>query len=128
VELHGESEAYMPVLSALDRLARKSSGELLSTLARLAPSWLQHLPRLAAGHHEGQPAVAGHPTSADHRLREFCGALEELTQDRTLVLWLEDLHWCDSAILDLLAALAHREATGGRWVVGSGGMAVNTGC
>ena len=42
-------------------------------------------------------------------LREFCVAIEELTRERTLVLWLEDLHWCDNATVDLLGALAHRQ-------------------
>ena len=109
VELHGESEAYMPLLNALDRLARDGVEELRSVLTRLAPSWVPHLPRLAAGDREAQPPGAARRVTPARMLRELCCALEELARDRTLVLWLEDLHWCDSATVDLLAALAHRE-------------------
>src|SRR5262249_35681568 len=44
----------------------------------------------------------------ERMLREICAALEMLSATRPLVLILEDLHWCDHATLDLIAALARR--------------------
>jgi tetratricopeptide (TPR) repeat protein len=41
-------------------------------------------------------------------LREFCVAVEALSNDRPMVLWLEDLHWGDPATVDLLGMLARR--------------------
>src|SRR5262249_18738451 len=50
-------------------------------------------------------------------LREGARLFEEL--DRPLVLVLEDLHWCDYATLDLLAALAHRRDPAALLVIGT---------
>ena len=109
VELHGESEAYLPVLNALDRLAREGDSALRDALARFAPSWLVQLPWLAAGGPEAlAPLTPGHVTPT-RMLRELCVTIEEFTRERALVLWLEDLHWSDNATVDLLGALAHRE-------------------
>ena len=41
-------------------------------------------------------------------LREIVQAFEALARDRTLILWLEDLHWSDYSTLDLMSALARR--------------------
>ncbi len=44
----------------------------------------------------------------ERMLREMAEAVEALTAQAPLVLVLEDLHWSDSATLDLLAFLARR--------------------
>jgi predicted ATPase len=41
-------------------------------------------------------------------LREITGALEALTAKTPLVLFLEDLQWCDASTLDLLSFIARR--------------------
>lgn len=41
-------------------------------------------------------------------LRELTEALEVITADRPLVVWLEDLHWCDPSTLDWLSVVARR--------------------
>lgn len=47
---HGRGEAYLPVLEALGRLCRTADGgEVVRTLAELAPSWLFQLPDLHTG-------------------------------------------------------------------------------
>jgi DNA-binding winged helix-turn-helix (wHTH) protein/tetratricopeptide (TPR) repeat protein len=109
VELHGEGEAYLPVLETLDRLTREAGPkDVVQTLGRFAPSWLAQLPWL--GEADAAQEIQG-PTPAPtpaRMLREFCVAVEALSRERPLVLWLEDLHWSDAATVDLLAALATR--------------------
>jgi predicted ATPase len=44
VEQYGAGEAYLPILEALSRLARRrDSEELLKVLRRNAPTWLVHI-------------------------------------------------------------------------------------
>jgi predicted ATPase len=45
----------------------------------------------------------------ERMLREMAEAVEALTAEHPLVLWLEDLHWSDVSTLALLAALARRQ-------------------
>ena len=49
VEQHGSSEAYMPVLEALDRLCRAPGGEaLVPLLVERAPTWIAQMPWLVS--------------------------------------------------------------------------------
>jgi predicted ATPase len=45
-------------------------------------------------------------TTRERMLRELGAAVEVITAERPLVLWLEDLHWSDVSTLELLAWLA----------------------
>jgi DNA-binding winged helix-turn-helix (wHTH) protein len=109
-EHHGPSEAYLPVLEALNQLCRRPDGDRLVTLlGRRAPTWLAQLPWLprAAGQEKPPPDVLVGATP-ERMLREFAEAVEALTAQTPLVLVLEDLHWSDYATLDLVSALARR--------------------
>ena len=55
----------------------------------------------------------------DRMLREMVEALDALTVDAPLVLLLEDLHWSDSATIDLLAMLARRREASRLLVLGT---------
>lgn len=103
----GIGEPYEPLLEAITRLCRQPGGDqLLPVLEHYAPTWLAQLPallsptRLAAL----QRNAAG--TTRERMLRELTGALEAITSQTPLVLWLEDLHWSDVSTLDWLAAFA----------------------
>src|SRR5262249_6295791 len=109
VEQYGAGEPYLPVLEALGRLGRAAGGEaLVEVLRRQAPSWLAQLPSLLTdGDLEAvQQRVQG--ATRERMLRELVEALDALTAEEPLVLLLEDLHWSDSATIDLLAMLARR--------------------
>lgn len=109
VEQHGQDEAYVPTLTALDDLVTGSHGDdAIATLRRCAPTWLVQMPwRLSAGDHERlEQALLG--TTAGRMLREGLALLRLLASERPLLLVLEDLHWSDLATLDLLAALGRR--------------------
>ncbi len=120
IEQYGTREPYLPLLEALEQLAAQVGADpLRQTLLRYAPAWLAQLPWLA---HAAEPAAL-HPASPDtsalRLLRELAQALEVLANERTIVLWLEDLHWSDPSSLDVLAFLAGRRDAAHLMVVAS---------
>jgi DNA-binding winged helix-turn-helix (wHTH) protein len=120
VEQHGEREAYLPVLEALERLARRpDAGRLARLLRRVAPTWLAQVPWLI-GHGDEQALRQSLQAVRPQRmLREFAALVEALTTDVTLVLVLEDLHWTDASTVDLLSMLAERRESARLLVIGT---------
>ena len=111
IDQHGEGEAYLPLLEALDRLARGPKGQLvLEQLQHYAPTWLIQMPWLLPSSDPAYDPQLLTATSA-RMLREFCVLLESLAADTPVVLWLEDLHWSDAATINLLDAMARRESS-----------------
>ena len=109
IEHYGAGEAYLPVLEALGRLCREpGGGSLIKLLSQYAPTWLAQMPALLSPDdiEALQRKTAG--ATRERMLRELTEALEVLTAERPLILWLEDLHWSDVSTLDLLSALARR--------------------
>jgi len=109
IDQHGEGEAYLPILEALDRLARGPDAEKVKQqLQRYAPTWLMQMPWLlpTAGPDYGPQLLA---TTRTRMLREFCVFCEAIASKTPLILWLEDLHWGDHSTIDLLNALARRQ-------------------
>lgn len=109
VEQYGASEAYRPLLEALTRLGRQADGpRVIAVLAQCAPTWLAQLPSVQSPAQFAalQRRTAG--ATRDRMLRELTDALETLTVDVPLVLWLEDLHWADASTLDWISAFAQR--------------------
>jgi len=101
---HGEHEAYLPVLEAVERLARGPEAVRVAALLRgRAPSWLAQMPWLAG--EDAPPPPAARP---ERMLREGVALLEGLAEETTVVLALEDLHWSDPSTVDLLARLGQR--------------------
>jgi predicted ATPase len=91
----------MPILEALGRLCHAPDGEhLVTLLGRHAPTWLVQLPALLedAALNELQRKTQG--ATRERMLREMGEALDAITAERPLVLWLEDLHWSDVSTLE----------------------------
>jgi predicted ATPase len=120
VEQYGAGEAYLPILEALERLGRVLGPEQLAgTLRQFAPMWLLQLPSLTrpAERAQLQQQLAG---ATRHRmLRELAQALEVLTAESPLIVWLEDLHWSDYSTLDLISTLARRREPARLLVIGT---------
>jgi DNA-binding winged helix-turn-helix (wHTH) protein len=109
VEGFGGKESYYPVLEALGLFMRgPEGGEMVSTLASHAPTWLIQFPALVTV--EQRELLRREILGATHErmLREICEALEVFSAERPLVLTLEDLHLADESTLDLVSALARR--------------------
>ena len=120
IEHYGAGEAYLPVLEALGRLCREPGGRrLIELLSQHAPSWLVQMPALlsAAELETLQRKVAG--ATRERMLRKLAEAMEALTVERPLVLWLEDLHWSDYSTLDWLAFVARRREPARLLVIGT---------
>ena len=111
-DLHGESEAYLPILEGIDRLARGHQGKKVQRLlSQYAPSWHSMFPWMQS---PGQGAERQPLASTQARmLREFCDFIEMLAEQVAVLLWLEDLHWSDAGTIDLLETVA-RHTMGSR--------------
>ncbi|NOT54898.1 MAG: AAA family ATPase [Deltaproteobacteria bacterium] len=110
----------MPILEALGRLCREPGGErLIALLNQHAPTWLVQMPTLlnATELEAVQRKVQG--ATRERMLREMTEAIEAITAERPLVLWLEDLHWSDPSTLELLALLARRREAARLLVIGT---------
>jgi DNA-binding winged helix-turn-helix (wHTH) protein len=117
VEQAGGGEPYMPVLDALDELARGPAGaRWKQALRQAAPTWLAQLPWLVQEPEQAslqrELAVSGQ----DRMLREFGALLDLATAEQPLLLVLEDLHWSDHATVSLLDYLARRRGPS-RWML-----------
>ena len=99
----------MPVLDALERRCRLPEGERLATLLRQhAPLWLAQMPALLSPAEREALRRELADATQGRMLREITTVVELLTVDAPLVLWLEDLPWCDASTLELIATLARR--------------------
>lgn len=102
IDHQSQSEPYFPVFEALGKLARSDSRELLLQCLRVhAPAWMARMPAL-----RGETQAASGGQAQERMLREIEDALIELTRSTTLVMVLEDLQWCDSSTVDVVARLA----------------------
>ena len=109
IEQYGIGDAYLPVLEALRRLCRGPAGQrVIALLGQYAPSWLVQMPTLLDAADLDALQRRGLGATHERMLRELAEAMEALTAARPLILVLEDLHWSDSATLELLACVARR--------------------
>ncbi len=108
------SEAYLPLLEALESLLSGAMGAALGELMKLvAPTWyVQTAPLWAAADPSFAAVCADAKIASRERMkREFVALLEEISRVRPLVLFLDDLHWADASTADLLAFLSRRLAS-----------------
>lgn len=99
-ELLAESEAYLPVIDALQNLLRSDASGTAARLMRVvAPAWYSQLNPIARADDPQAPRAS----SQGALLREFGNFLHEAARVGTVVLFLDDVHWSDYATVDLLA-------------------------
>ena len=100
------AEAYLPILDALDHLLAGDFGpSVAEAMKLLAPSWYVQLVPLAAMNPVFADAKA---SSQERRKRELGVFLAELSRQRPVVLFLDDVHWADPSSVDLLAYLSRK--------------------
>ena len=120
VDQHGPREAYMPVIDALERLARRPDAKrLTAVLRRVAPTWLAQVPRLIGDKEAQALRQSLQGVRSVRMLREFAAFVEMLAANVTLVLVLEDLHWSDPSTVDLLSVLGERRESARLLVIGT---------
>ncbi|CRI62921.1 hypothetical protein THIOKS11050007 [Thiocapsa sp. KS1] len=120
VEHSGAGEPYLAVLEALNRLCRGPRGEtVIAHLRQQAPGWLAQLSGVLTPSEREAMQNRQAPVSAHHYQRELADALEAIAATRPLLLFLEDLQWCDQATVEALAVLARRPETARILVIGT---------
>jgi len=120
IEFHGDSEPYLPVLEALEPLgAALGASVAAEALRQHAPMWLAQLPSLSSPGERDQLLRQIQGASPARMRREFARACDALTQDRSVVLWFDDLHWSDRSTVELLAFLAQCESEARLLIVAS---------
>jgi DNA-binding winged helix-turn-helix (wHTH) protein/predicted ATPase len=120
VEQYGAGEAYLPVLDALGQLGRAEDGrQLVRVLRQHAPTWLVQLPGLLSDRDLEAVQRRAQAATRERMLRELVEALDAFSLETPLVLVLEDLHWSDSATIDVLAMLARRHEPARLLVLGT---------
>jgi predicted ATPase len=104
------AEAYLPFLEALDNLLQGDGGaSAAQTLKLLAPTWyVQLAPPAAADPSPTGGRAEAEGASQERRKRELGVFLRELSRQRPLVLFLDDIHWADPSSTDLLAYLGSK--------------------
>jgi predicted ATPase len=104
------AEAYLPFLEALDSLLQGDGGaSTAQAMKLLAPTWYVQLAPLAAD----DPSLArvlaeAKEVSQERRKRELGVFLHEVSRQRPLVMFLDDIHWADPSSVDLLAYLGSK--------------------
>jgi predicted ATPase len=92
---------------------------VVAILREHAPAWLAQLPGALAPADVAALERSAQSASQERRFRELARAVEVLTAEVPLVLWLEDLHWSDPETIALLAFLARRTEPARLCVVGT---------
>jgi DNA-binding winged helix-turn-helix (wHTH) protein/predicted ATPase len=116
----GVGEAYGPVLEALGRLVDESAGgALVRLLDDCAPMWLVQLPAAVESSELERLQRRVEGATQERMMRELNDVLERMTQQATLVLVLEDLHWSDVATVELLTSIARRPESARLLILGT---------
>jgi serine/threonine protein kinase/predicted ATPase len=101
------TEAYLPVLEALDSLVRSDIGSLVAQqMMAIAPAWYSQISSAISG--VGRPASEPQATSQERLKREITALLRELSRSQPLMLFFDDVHWADSSTIDLLGYVSAR--------------------
>ena len=107
VEQYGTGEPYLPVLEALTALCRRDAS-LVELIRAGAPTWLVQLPWLCTPAEREALRHELNGSGQARMLREIGELLDRYTENRPLLLVTEDLHWSDSATVQLIDYMARR--------------------
>ena len=104
------SEAYLPILEALDSLQKHEQlGGIARLIRAVAPSWYVQIMPPSDNDSSAARLAAETASGSQERLkRELAALFEELGRMQPVVLCFDDMHWADPPATDLLAYLARR--------------------
>jgi predicted ATPase len=101
------SEAYLPLLEALEDLVRDGDEPVGSLMSALAPHWHTRVTR--ATDDATVKRITGSTAASQERLkRELVAFMDDVSRRQSVVLFLDDLHWADASTVDMLAYWASR--------------------
>jgi DNA-binding winged helix-turn-helix (wHTH) protein len=103
------AEPFQPLLEALGTMCRGSLGNsAFEVLALHAPTVVAQMPALLDGRREDELRRRLAGAAPTRMLRELTEGLEALSNERPLILAIDDLQWADPATIDLIASLGRR--------------------
>lgn len=104
------AEAYLPFLEALDSLLQGEVGaSAAQAMKLLAPTWYVQLVPLAVDDPSlSRALMEAKEASQERRKRELGVFVHEVSRQRPLVVFLDDIHWADPSSVDLLAYLGSK--------------------
>jgi DNA-binding winged helix-turn-helix (wHTH) protein/tetratricopeptide (TPR) repeat protein len=108
------TEAYLPVLEALESLLSGQSGRDVAELMKLvAPTWYVQVAPLWASADPSFSAVLSDAKAAsrERMMREFALLIQEISGIQPVVIFLDDLHWADASTTELLPYLSQKLAS-----------------
>ena len=98
------AEAYLPILDALEDLLKDDPGQAIrKALETHAPSWQRQIAPFDTG-----PGAVSAVASQERLKRELAAFLADISEEKPLVLFIEDIHWADASTVDLLAYVLTR--------------------
>ena len=102
--------AYLPWLEALDSMRDETGGSAARLLRIVAPTWYAQVAPLDTGEDtpEARLATVNRGGSQEWMKRELGTFVEEVSRQRPLVLFFDDVHWADPSTVDLIAYIAGR--------------------
>ena len=105
------SEAYLPLLEALESLLRGGGDAAAHLMQLVAPTWYVQIAPLSSQDSAEARVLADVKAASQERLkRELVAFLEEISRLQPLVLFLDDVHWADASTVDLVAYAGARIA------------------
>jgi tetratricopeptide (TPR) repeat protein len=105
------SEAYLPLLEALESLLRAGGDPVMRLLKLVAPTWYVQIVPLSLHDSSDSCVLADIKATSQVRMkRELVAFLEELSRLHPLVLFFDDMHWADTSTVDLMAYVGSRIA------------------
>jgi hypothetical protein len=108
-ERQAGSGAYLPWLEALDALRHQRGSPVARTMKAMAPTWYaQVAPPDTGDTSETRALTVNRAGSREWMKRELSAFLDELSRQKPVVLFFDDLHWADDSTVDVLAYVADR--------------------
>jgi DNA-binding winged helix-turn-helix (wHTH) protein len=109
VQMGCVAEPFLPLLEALERHCREPYRRLLiERLSHVAPTWLYQMLNVLDSEETAVLQSKVSHINTGRMLREGADFFETLSQGSTLILIMDNSHWCDGFTLDLLNFLMFR--------------------
>ena len=103
------SDAYLPLLEALESLLRDGGDPVARLMKLVAPTWYIQIAPLCPPDSAYSPMLADVKAASQERLkRELVAFLTEVSRLQPLVLFIDDMHWADTSTTDLMSYVGSR--------------------
>jgi len=100
------TEAYLPLLEALEGLVENDSN-VAAAMKLIAPTWYAQVIPLSGDDEETTKLMNEVRAASQERMKRELGAfLQQVSRQRPVVLFFDDLHWADVSTIDVLSFLA----------------------